>query len=67
MADQIEQRIMPKLRGIELDEAEQPLEKIRSIIEECEDMSLLKAFKQGAEPEKQIFIWRGLDRTEQSS
>ena len=66
MADQIEQRIMPKLRGIELDEAEQPLEKIRSVIKECEDESLLKAFNQGANSQKQVFIWKGLDRTEQS-
>ena len=66
MADQIEQRIMPKLRGIELDEAEQPLNEILSVIRECDDESLLKAFEKGAKSQQQVFIWRGLDRTEQS-
>jgi len=66
MADQIEQRIMPKLRGIELDEADQPLNEILSVIRECDDESLLKAFEKGAKSQQQVFIWRGLDRTEQS-
>ncbi len=66
MADQIEQRIMPKLRGIELDEVDQPLKAIRSVIKECDDESLLKAFTQGEQSQQQVFIWRGLDRTEQS-
>ncbi|MCK4827933.1 chromosome segregation ATPase-like protein, partial [bacterium] len=63
MADQIEQRIMPKLRGIEISDANQPLKKIRSVIEQCEDQDLFDAFKKGSE-NQQIFIWRGLDRTE---
>ena len=64
MADQIEQRIMPKLRGIEISEAEQPLKKIQSVIKECEDESLLNAFTQGKRSQQQVFIWRGLDRME---
>ena len=63
MADQIEQRIMPKLRGIEIEDANQPLKKIRSIIEECDDQKLLKAFKKGSE-NQQIFLWKGIDRME---
>ncbi|MDA3791398.1 MAG: hypothetical protein PF503_23225 [Desulfobacula sp.] len=66
MADQIEQRIMPKLRGIEIDEAGQPLQEIKAVIQECEDESLLKAFTQGAQTQQQVFIWKGLDRMEQS-
>ncbi|MBL0717531.1 MAG: hypothetical protein JJV89_05730 [Desulfosarcina sp.] len=62
MADQIEQKIMPKLRGIEIDGTEQPREKIRSIIAQCEDSDLLDAFEKGSQ-EQQIFIWKGLDRT----
>jgi hypothetical protein len=64
MADQIEQRIMPKLRGIEIGEAAQPLKEIQSVINECEDQALLQAFKKGEESEEKGFIWRGLDRTE---
>jgi predicted nucleic acid-binding Zn-ribbon protein len=63
MADQIEQRIMPKLRGIEIEDANQPLTKIRSIIEQCDDQRLLNAFKKGSE-NQQIFLWRGIDRME---
>ena len=64
MADQIEQRIMPKLRGIEIGEAEQPLKEIHTVIKDCGDEPLLAAFKQGAQSQQQVFIWRGLDRTE---
>ena len=63
MADQIEQKIMPKLRGIEIDGTEQPRKKIQSIIDQCKDTDLLDAFKKGSDGQ-QIFIWRGLDRTE---
>ena len=66
MADQIEQRIMPKLRGIEISEMEQPLREIHSVIRDCEDEALSRAFDQGAQSEQQVFIWRGLDRTEDS-
>lgn len=65
MADQIEQRIMPKLRGIETIDAEQPLQEIHSVIMDCQDQPLIDAFKQGKESQQQIFIWRGLDRTEE--
>ena len=64
MADQIEQRIMPKLRGIEIGEAEEPLREIHSVIKDCDDEPLLEAFSQGAQSQQQVFIWRGLDRTE---
>ena len=65
MADQIEQRIMPKLRGVEVVDADKPLRQIQAVIEECEDQLLLNAFKQGADSQQQIFIWRGLDRAEE--
>lgn len=64
MADQIEQRIMPKLRGIEIGEADQPLREIHSVIKDCDDEPLLEAFTQGAQSQQQVFIWRGLDRNE---
>lgn len=63
MADQIEQKIMPKLRGIEIADVGRPIHKIQSIIEQCDDQDLLVAFKKGSK-NQQIFIWRGLDRTE---
>ena len=63
MADQIEQRIMPKLRGIEISDSDQSLRQIQSVIEQCDDQGLLDAFKKGSE-NQQIFIWKGIDRTE---
>ncbi|NIA09860.1 MAG: AAA domain-containing protein, partial [Nitrospiraceae bacterium] len=63
MADQIEQRIMPKLRGVEIADSGQSLKRIRSVIEQCNDQELLKAFKKGSE-NQEIFIWEGIDRTE---
>ena len=71
MADQIEQRILPKLRGIEIsDETDQPLNEILSVIEECEsqgdDIFLSEAFKQGKKSQQQGFIWRGIDRTDKT-
>lgn len=63
MADQIEQRIMPKLRGVEVDEYQKPLKEIQKVIEECQDELLINAFRRGADSQQQVFIWRGLDRT----
>jgi len=65
MADQIEQRIMPKLRGVEVADADRPLRQIQTVIEECDDSLLLNAFKKGSDSQQQIFIWRGLDRAEE--
>ena len=63
MADQIEQRILPKLRGLDL--ADQslrtPLDRIGKIIAKINDADLMKAYSdcmQGS-----IFMWRGLDRS----
>lgn len=61
-ADQIEQRILPKLRGLELDEHRVPMASIRKVLQDCDDRELLSAFDEG-EKNKQIFIWRGLDRS----
>jgi hypothetical protein len=64
MADQIEQRILPKLRGIEISDTREALRKIQSVIDQCEDSQLLKAFKKGYS-NQEIFIWRGIDRIEE--
>jgi 5-methylcytosine-specific restriction endonuclease McrBC GTP-binding regulatory subunit McrB len=64
MADQIEQRILPKLRGVEISDTREALRKIQSVIDQCEDSQLLKAFKKGYS-NQEIFIWRGIDRIEE--
>jgi hypothetical protein len=65
LADQIEQRIMPKLRGIELEDNEGGLEAIHKVLEETHDQALLAAFKNGIKSKTGTFLWRGLDRGEE--
>jgi predicted nucleic acid-binding Zn-ribbon protein len=65
-ADQIEQRILPKLRGIDVDEHRKPLENLAKVVGELGDDLLTQAFRNGYEGKYQ-FIWRGLDRMEDQS
>src|SRR6266567_2812446 len=51
MADQIEQRIFPKLRGVEPDLAQDALQAIGRVIYQLEDEALRTAFKEGWENE----------------
>jgi len=61
LADQLEMRLFPKLRGVDTSECGSALDSLESFIKaEIGDEALLEAFKasRGAE----IFAWRGLDR-----
>ena len=62
MADQIEQRILPKLRGIDLEEQGAHITVIRNLIDELEDKALAAAFEASKSKESNTFIWRGVDR-----
>jgi len=62
MADQIEQRILPKLRGIDLEEQGPHITEIRNLIDELEDKALAAAFEASKSKESNTFIWRGVDR-----
>ena len=64
LADQIEQRILPKLRGVELEGNDEALETIRNVIEAAHDPLLLEAFQKAQDARSGTFHWRGLDRTE---
>lgn len=65
MADQIEQRIFPKLRGIEPDLGQAPtaLQTIARIIDQLEDEALKEAFE-GSWKEQPTFLFRGVLRDE---
>ena len=65
MADQIEQRIFPKLRGVEPDVAQAPsaLQGIDRVIEELEDGALRTAFRESRENQL-TFLFRGVSRDE---
>jgi len=62
MADQIEQRILPKLRGIDLEEQGSHVMEIRRLIDDLGDDALLKAFDNSSNRDANTFIWRGVDR-----
>ncbi len=65
MADQIEQRIFPKLRGVESDVAQAPaaLQAIGRVIDQFEDEALRMAFRESWERENQAtFLFRGVVR-----
>lgn len=61
MSDQIEQRILPKLRGIDLEEHKGPLDGIGKLIDAVGDGGLKTAYESCRNGS--IFMWRGLDRT----
>jgi hypothetical protein len=63
MADQIEQRIFPKLRGIEPDLAQDALQAIGEVIADLEDEALSTAFREGWQNQL-TFLFRGVVRDE---
>jgi len=65
MADQIEQRIFPKLRGVEsdLNEVQNALQAIGRVIDQLEDEALRTAFQQGWQNQS-TFLFRGVVRDE---
>jgi len=63
MADQIEQRIFPKLRGIEPEQAQSALREIGKVIDQLDDLSLKQAFRKSWEGQPS-FVFRGVGREE---
>jgi hypothetical protein len=61
LADQVEQRIMPKLRGLDIAESQNQITKIERIVDQLGDPDLVRAIQQGRQ-NQQSFIWRGIDR-----
>ena len=67
LADQIEQRILPKLRGLDTVEFRDAFENLKGLVEKLEDSKLRKALEKGCEDRGGLgtksFVWTGLDRT----
>lgn len=64
MADQLEMRIFPKLRGVMPDESDnrQALDGLRAFIDtELRDDALTSAFDDACK--RDLFVWRGVDRS----
>jgi archaellum component FlaC len=64
MADQIEQKLLPKLRGKDLSLVESPLQRLSEIVRKLGDDQLVRAIDEGAHSEQGTFMWNGLDRKE---
>lgn len=61
-ADQIEQRILPKLRGLETDAADgDPLKEVRDVARDVDDDALADAIDTSLQNDV-LFQWHGLDR-----
>lgn len=64
LADQVEQRILPKLRGVELEGNEEAMEVIKKVILETNDDLLIGAYVKAMDSRTGTFLWRGLDRSD---
>jgi predicted nucleic acid-binding Zn-ribbon protein len=60
VADSFGQKLLPKLRGLAIEEYQAELEGLTSIIDEINDLSLLYAFERAIEGHYGQFQWRGL-------
>jgi len=68
MADQLEQKIIPRLRGLSRDtdeKAEEVLDEIGGLINDLGDADLTNAF--GAARERTVFQWAGVNRQEKQA
>lgn len=63
-ADQIEQKILPKLRGLDIDDSTPTLHKVGSLIRVLGDAPLEEAFRKAQQESKALgmFHWRGVTR-----
>ena len=67
LADQVEMRLLPKLRGIEIEQAEQIFDKLSEFVAtELADDELANAINQSLETAQQSgtgqFVWNGITR-----
>jgi hypothetical protein len=59
LADQFGQKLLPKLRGLMIDECHEELEEFSKVIKDIGDRSLEQAFEQAKEGRYGQFQWRG--------
>ena len=63
-ADQVEQKIIPKLRGLDLMDHKGALQEIYQVIQKLEDGPLIEAFGRATEDSTVgMFVWRGVSRS----
>jgi len=65
LADQIEQRVLPKVRGREISSIEGPMHQLSTLLRiELQDTELAAAIDQALSDDQGVFLWSGLDRTD---
>lgn len=64
-ADQIEQRVLPKLRGVGIEGHEEAFRKIGKLISEMKDERLEHAYEASQDKEMGVFHWQGVDRSDE--
>ncbi len=63
LADQIEQKVLPKVRGKEIGLIEGPMKRLADLAkEQLDDEPLANAIEKGMKEDQGIFLWNGLDR-----
>lgn len=60
IADQFGQKLLPKLRGVMVDEAHEELDEMKTIISEIDDKPLITAFEKARKGRYGQFSWQGL-------
>jgi hypothetical protein len=63
LADQIEQKVLPKVRGRDNTSIEAPMRRLQKIARDLEDMQLAEAINAGLSESDGYFVWNGIDRT----
>jgi hypothetical protein len=61
-ADQVEQKVLPKLRGIDVRESAEALNEIEGVLEDLGDRDLQGAFQRSKDDPSGMFVWRGVTR-----
>ena len=61
-ADQVEQKVIPKLRGVDINDAGNALGLIGEVITELDDDELFEAYDKASKNSNDLFVWRGVTR-----
>jgi len=64
MADQVEQKILPKFRGLDatVPDVGRAIDQLCNLLQELDDTQLLKTIEEARRGEEHLFAWHGLDR-----